>query len=101
MCVLGGLVLFAFVVEIACFLYEVKSDREKLDMKKLPIDYKLVFIDEDYQRWEFEPQKDITTYETALLLPVFFYTPLPMNRFIYIRKHNLQKHFKKVENEAQ
>ena len=101
LCVLGGLILFAIGIAVACFLYEKKSEREELNIKKLPIDYKLVFIDEDSNRWEFKPQKTITTYETALLLPVFFYTPLPMNRFIYIRKNKLLKHFKRVENETE
>ena len=99
LCVLGGLILFAIGIAVACFLYEKKSEREALNIKKLPTDYKLVFIDEDSNRWEFKPQKTITTYETALLLPVFYYTPFPMNRFFYIRKHNLMKHFKKVEKE--
>ena len=98
--VLTGLVLFAVVVAIACYVYERKTEHELEKIKKLPLDYKLVFIDEEYQRWEFKPQKTITTYETALLLPVFFYTPLPMNRFIYIRKNKLLKHFKRVENET-
>ena len=98
--VLTGLVLFAVVIAIACYVYERKTERELEKVKKLPLDYKLVFIDEDNQQWEFKPQKTITTYETALLLPVFFYTPLPMNRFIYIRKNKLLKHFKRVKNET-
>ena len=75
--------------------------KPKPEIKKLPDDYKLVFIDEEHQRWEFKPQKMITTYETTLLLPVFYYTPFPMNRFFYIRKNNLLKHFKKVRNETE
>lgn len=42
----------------------------------------------------YVPQKDITTYEVALLLPLFITTYLTADRIPYIEKHNLQKHFK-------
>jgi hypothetical protein len=67
---------------------------------KLPDNYELVFIDEDNQRWNFKPKKTITAYESALLLPVFFYTPWPVNRFGYIKRNKLMKHFVKAKNET-
>ena len=72
----------------------------KPEIVKYPQDFHLEFIDEDGVRWLFEPHKRITAYETALLLPVFFYTPYPVNRWPYIRKHDLVKHFKRKENET-
>ena len=72
----------------------------KPEIVKYADDFHLEFIDEDGVRWLFDPHIRITAYESALLLPVFFFTPYPVNRWPYIRKHNLTKHFKRKENEV-
>ena len=89
--------LVMFVV--ACYCVHADMKRESEIRKRPPQEFHLEFVDEDGVRWLFEPHIRITAYESALLLPVFFFTPYPVNRWPYIRKHNLTKHFKRKENE--
>lgn len=46
---------------------------------------------------EYHPLDDITVREVALLLPLFASIPYRLNREEYVKKHNLERHFKKVE----
>jgi hypothetical protein len=46
----------------------------------------------------YDPAKDITAHEVAILLPLFI-TSYPINRQSYINKHNLQRHFKESLDE--
>ena len=65
----------------------------KPEIVELPKFNEMIFIDADSKRWRYRPQKDITPYEVALLLPTFLYTPYPFDRFPYIKEHGLMKHF--------
>ena len=91
---IGMLVVFL----IACAAFHQDMKRESEIRKRPPQEFHLEFIDEEGVRWLFEPHIRITAYESALLLPVFFFTPYPVNRWPYIRKHNLTKHFKRKES---
>ena len=63
---------------------------------KVP-DYKdTQFYDIDGFAYRYAPQKDITPWESAMLIPIF-QSLLFLNRFKYIREHNLIRHFEKVE----
>lgn len=57
----------------------------------------LRFIDTDKTVYEYRPVKHITAHEVALLLPLAMTESMITDRFAYIRKHNLMRHFIKVE----
>jgi hypothetical protein len=48
---------------------------------------------------EYCPTKDITAQEVALLLPVFGSIGFFVDRESYVKKHNLERHFKKVNSD--
>ena len=62
-----------------------------------PADFSSInFVDTEGGKWKYAPLETITPYEVALLIPLFA-SLFFMNRFPYIEKHGLLKHFEKVE----
>lgn len=49
----------------------------------------------DQETYRFEPQKDITAYEVALLLPIIHAPNIPRNGKAtrYLEENNLMRHF--------
>jgi len=47
--------------------------------------------------WRYNPAKDITPYETALLIPMFIHPFWRADYQRYIDENNLRRHFTKVE----
>lgn len=50
-----------------------------------------------FGRNEYCPADDITAKEVALLLPVFGSIGFYVDCEAYVKKHNLERHFKRVE----
>lgn len=59
----------------------------------------VVFIDMDGKRYDYKPTKTISPYDAAMLIPLFMEPRMHGDRFTYIRKHNLEKHFKLIKPE--
>ena len=56
-----------------------------------------MFVDLGGVRYDFSPRKDITAQESALLIPLFSAPFMRSDRFAYIRKYKLTRHFKKAK----
>jgi hypothetical protein len=52
-----------------------------------------------FGKWQYAPQPDITTYELAMLAPVFGTVMVRTDIRSYIEKNNLKRHFKIPEEE--
>ena len=52
-----------------------------------------------FGRWQYAPQPDITTYELAMLAPIFGTVMVRTDIRNYIEKNNLKRHFKIPEDE--
>jgi hypothetical protein len=46
-----------------------------------------------FGKWQYAPQTDITTYELAMLAPVFGTVMVRTDIRLYIEKNNLKRHF--------
>jgi hypothetical protein len=46
-----------------------------------------------FGRWQYAPQPDITTYELAMLAPIFGTVMVRTDIRNYIEKNNLTRHF--------
>jgi len=57
----------------------------------------IVFKDQDGVSWMYKPVTHITAAEVAKLLPLFASQGMMTDRFAYIKKHNLQRNFERVE----
>ena len=61
--------------------------------------YKLPMPDATFRQedksWRYAPQQDITPYEVAMLLPMF--SGHGFDGIAYLEKHNLFRHFTKIE----
>ena len=57
------------------------------------------FIDIGGIRYDYAPLEDITAHEAALLIPLFAAPFMRSDRFSYIRKHGLTRHFKEATDE--
>jgi hypothetical protein len=68
--------------------------------KEQPVtEYKLPMPDPVYRQsgnaWRYEPAQDITAHEVAMLLPIF--SGHGFDGEGYLKKHNLSRHFTKIE----
>jgi hypothetical protein len=66
--------------------------------KKPKEEEKLPSLDKlSFGSWKYTPAEDITPHEVALLLPMFIYPFWRVDYQGYVDKHNLRRHFTKVE----
>lgn len=47
-----------------------------------------------FGRWQYAPQPDITSYELAMLVPIFGTVMVRTDIKRYIKENNLTRHFK-------
>jgi hypothetical protein len=59
----------------------------------------VVFVDMDGTRYDYKPAKTISSYDVAMLIPLFAAPFNRADRFSYIRANKLEKHFKLIKSE--
>lgn len=74
-----------------------KKESEKEDLA--PPFEGVVFVDTDGKRYDYKPAKTVSPHDVAMLIPLFSAPFHKADRFAYIRKHNLEKHFKLIKPE--
>ena len=57
------------------------------------------FVDLDGTRYDYKPAKTISSYDAAMLIPLFTAPFHRSDRFAYIRANKLEKHFKLITPE--
>lgn len=67
--------------------------KKKTKEVKIPEFKGVHFTDLDGTKYEYRPRLDIKPYEVAMLLPLFMTTFMRTDRFVYIKKHKLNRHF--------
>jgi hypothetical protein len=66
--------------------------------KKIVQEEELPKLEElSFGAWRYTPAKDITPHEVALLLPMFIHPLWRVDYQGYVDKHNLRRHFTKIE----
>jgi len=75
---------------------------KKDESKDTPVAFEgVVFVDPDGKRYDYKPTKTISPHDAAMLIPLFMEPRMHGDRFTYIRKHNLEKHFKLIKPEEE
>lgn len=70
---------------------------KKDESKNTPVPFEgVVFVDVDGKRYDYKPTKTISPRDAAMLIPLFMEPKMHGDRFTYIRKHNLEKHFVEI-----
>ena len=70
---------------------------KKDESKDTPVPFEgVVFVDVDGKRYDYNPTKTISPRDAAMLIPLFMEPRMHGDRFTYIRKHKLEKHFVEI-----